>query len=264
MKQFISPNFFILIFLFSITPIKADIKAIQRVEPPSWWTHFKERKLELLVYGEGIGKAKKIRVYNSAKKIEKKINVISLKKTDNKNYLFIELELKPSIKAGLYTFKLSGSKGKEFSYEIKEPTKGRDYANGFDATDVIYLLMPDRFANGDIKNDNIQGMLSGTDRSSPGDRHGGDLRGILDRLDYLQDLGITGIWMTPVFENDMPVSYGEYAGQSYGAYHGYAATDLYKVDRRFGSNDEYRNLIDKAHTMGIKVIMDFIHNRLKA
>ncbi len=262
MKRFISPKSFVLLFVSLITLIRAELSDIHRLEPPFWWSHFKDRKLELMVYGKGIGKTKRIRVYNSSNKIEKKINVISLKKTDNKNYLFIELELESSIKAGLYTFKLSGSKGKEFSYEIKEPTKGRNYANGFDASDVIYLLMPDRFANGDIKNDNIQGMLSGTDRSSPGDRHGGDIRGILNRLGYLQDLGITGIWMTPVFENDMPVSYGEYAGQSYGAYHGYAATDLYKVDRRFGSNDEYRNLIDKAHTMGIKVIMDFIHNHV--
>ena len=254
--------FFFLFYLVTVAEIDAKIKSVERVEPPSWWTHFKDRKLEIMVYGHEIGKTKKVNVYNRYNKKEKTIQIISLKKTDNSNYLFIEMRLDGNIAAGEYTFKLSGKKKNKFKYTFQNPIENKNYANGFDASDVIYLLMPDRFSNGDVSNDNIEGMLSGTNRSSPGERHGGDFQGIRQKMSYLKDLGITGIWMTPVFENDMPVSYGDYDGQSYGAYHGYAATDLYRVDRRFGSNADFKKLIDEAHESDIKVIMDFIHNHV--
>ena len=251
-----------LVHFLSVATVYPNIKPIERVEPPFWWTHFKDRKLEILVYGDKIGDTKKVSVYNKFNQKEKTIQIKSVKKTDNNNYLFIELELDEDIAAGEYTFRLTGKKKNKFEYIFQDPVPDKDYANGFDASDVIYLLMPDRFSNGDSSNDRIEGMLSGTNRSSPGERHGGDFRGIRDRLKYLKDLGITGIWMTPVFENDMPIAYGAYDGQSYGAYHGYAATDLYNVDRRFGANADFKQLIDEAHGMDIKVIMDFIHNHV--
>jgi neopullulanase len=128
-----------------------------------------------------------------------------------------------------------------------DPNRNR----GFDSSDVIYLLMPDRFANGDPGNDEIEGMLEGVDRDDTNARHGGDIRGIINNLDYIKDLGMTAIWLNPILENDMPADYG--------AYHGYAATNKYRVDRRFGSNDEFLEMIDEAHSRGLKVIMDMIN-----
>ena len=253
---------FLSLHLLAVATIDAKINPIERVEPPFWWTHFKDRTLEIMVYGDKIGDTKKVSVYNRSNKKEKTIQIKSIKKTDNENYLFIEIELDKSIPAGEYKFKLSGKKKNEFKYTFQDPVLNKDYANGFNSSDVIYLLMPDRFSNGDTENDQIEGMLSGTNRAAPGERHGGDFQGIIGKLTYLKNLGITGIWMTPVFENDMPISYGDYGGQSYGAYHGYAATDLYRVDRRFGSNSDFKRLINEAHGMGIKVIMDFIHNHV--
>ena len=123
--------------------------------------------------------------------------------------------------------------------------------------------MPDRFANGDRENDNVKGLLAGTaNRAEPGERHGGDLKGIIERLSYLEELGITAIWTTPVFENDMPRIVGEYDGHVYRSYHGYAATDFYTIDRRFGTNQDYKSLVEEAHKSGIKVIMDVVHNHV--
>jgi len=115
-------------------------------------------------------------------------------------------------------------------------------------------MMPDRFANGNPDNDTIEGMLESADRSNPQRRQGGDIQGVVDNLDYIKDLGVSAVWFTPLFENDMTTKYG--------AYHGYAATDLYKVDRRFGSNEEYKDMIETVHEKGMKVIMDMIHNHI--
>lgn len=115
-------------------------------------------------------------------------------------------------------------------------------------------MMPDRFANGNPDNDTIEGMLESADRSNPQRRQGGDIQGVVDNLDYIKDLGVSAVWFTPLFENDMTTKYG--------AYHGYAATDLYKVDRRFGSNEEYKAMIETVHENGMKVIMDMIHNHI--
>ena len=114
--------------------------------------------------------------------------------------------------------------------------------------------MPDRFANGNPDNDSVAGMLEKSNRSNPNGRHGGDIKGVSNHLDYIKELGMTAVWLTPTFENDMKPEYG--------AYHGYAATDLYKVDRRFGTNDEFKNFVQKCHDNDMKVIMDMIHNHI--
>jgi len=142
----------------------------------------------------------------------------------------------------------------KFSYELKERTRETNRNLGFDASDVIYLLMPDRFANSNPQNDIVKGMMEGVDRANPDARHGGDIQGVSDHLDYIKDLGMTAVWLTPTFENDQTPEYG--------AYHGYAATDLYKVDRRFGSNEEFKAFVQKCHDMDLKVIMDMIHNHV--
>ena len=166
----------------------------------------------------------------------------------------------PGLKPAKYNFILKGVKKNEFEYPFKEKEKNRYYANGFNSSDVIYLLMPDRFSNGDTQNDFVEDLRAGTDRTLPGMRHGGDFQGIINKLDYLKDLGVTAIWMTPVFINDMPEVAGGYGNQVYGAYHGYAATNFYKTDPRFGTNEKYKELVDKTHQNGLKVVMDIIHN----
>jgi len=231
-----------------------------KVEPPFWWTHFDDKKLELMIYSTDVGETKKVKILNDKNKKISSIKLIDIKKTDNKDYLFLELSLSKKLKPGIYSFQLSGKNKISFDYVFKEKEKNRSYANGFNSSDVIYLLMPDRFSNGDIKNDNIEGLMAGTDRSKPGLRHGGDFQGIINHLPYLKELGVTAIWMTPVFINDMPEIAGGYGDHVYGAYHGYAATDFYQTDPRFGTNKKYKELVDSAHDLGLKVVMDIIHN----
>ncbi|MDE6180317.1 MAG: alpha-amylase, partial [Phocaeicola sp.] len=152
------------------------------------------------------------------------------------------------------TFHITLKQGKKqtvIPYEIKQRTTGSSEVKGFNSGDVLYLIMPDRFANGDPSNDIVPGMLEAkVDRNDPFARHGGDLAGITDHLDYLSNLGVTAIWLNPIQENDMKE----------GSYHGYAITDYYQVDRRLGSNEEFRELVEQAHGKGMKVVMDMIFN----
>lgn len=205
-------------------------------------------ELQLQLYGDELGYYRATVNYPGVK-ITKQLAV------DSPNYLFLYLDISDDTDAGEMEIKLSRN-GEEIvlNYELKtrESTEGRNL--GFDASDVIYLMMPDRFANGDPSNDTIEGMLESADRSDPERRQGGDIQGVIDHLDYLENLGMTAIWFTPMFENDM--------SPDYGAYHGYAATDLYKVDRRYGSNELYKKLVEKVHERGMKVIMDMIHNHV--
>ena len=251
-------KYLILLFIL-ILNLKASENL--KVEPPNWWTHFDDRKLELMVYKEKIGNSKILKILDSNKEVCNSIKIIDLKKTDNENYLFIKLLLMNDLKPGTYTFNLNGPLTQNsFNYTFHGPEKERYYANGFNSSDVIYLLMPDRFSNGDSNNDFIQGLRAGTDRTKPGLRHGGDFQGIINHLDYLKELGVTAIWMTPVFINDMPEIAGGYGDHVYGAYHGYAATDFYQTDPRFGTNQKYKELVETAHEKGLKVVMDIIHN----
>ena len=227
---------------------QSQVNPVQRVEPPNWWAGLHQPELELMVYGKQIADFQATVKYPG-------VRLVSQTTLGNRNYTFITLALSEELKPG--TINLRFSKGKQsFTVPYAFHSRKRDslHHQGFDASDVIYLMMPDRFANGDPSNDAIPGMLEAANRSIPRARHGGDFAGITKNLDYLTDLGVTAIWFTPIFENDMPFSYG--------AYHGYAATDMYKVDRRFGSNGEYKAMIDQAHQKGMKVIMDMIHNHV--
>lgn len=222
--------------------------SIDRVEPENWWIGFNERDVQLLVYGDNIQSAG-VTVNYPGVTLER----VTLVK--NQNYQFLTLRIHEGAEAGVVQIEFSrGEHQFVHEYELRERSMDINRNQGFDSSDVIYLLMPDRFANGDRENDEIPGMLEGVNRENPNARHGGDLRGVIDNLGYIKDLGMTAVWFTPVLENDMPPEYG--------AYHGYAATDMYRVDRRFGSNEEYLELIDRAHGMGLKVIMDMIHNHV--
>ncbi len=246
MKKLLSLTF--TLFLLTTT-LKAQLPdQIQVIDPPFWWTEMPVIELQLQLYGDDLGLYRASTDYPGVK-ITKQYAV------DSPNYLFIYFDISDEAEAGEMEIVLTHhNKEIVFDYELKtrESTEGRN--QGFDPSDVIYLMMPDRFANGDLSNDSIEGMLESADRSDPQRRQGGDIQGVIDNLDYIQDLGMTAIWFTPMFENDM--------SPEYGAYHGYAATDLYKVDRRYGSNELYKELVSKVQDRGMKVIMDMIHNHI--
>ncbi len=222
----------------------AAAQVIERVDPPSWFTGMKENVVQLMVYGKEIGSF-------DAKTDYPGVEVKTLVRTENPNYLFVNMEISDMAVPGTVTLTFTRGKQKlTHSYPLMARPAGP--ARGFNSSDVIYLLMPDRFANGDTSNDNVSGMTEQLNRSNPGGRHGGDLKGITDHLDYLHSLGVTGVWLNPFLENN----------QHHSSYHGYSTTDFYKSDPRYGSNEEFKNLIAEAHKRGIKVVMDMIFNHV--
>lgn len=235
-----------MLLVLSITAFSQKIK-IDRVDPPFWWSGMNNSKLQLMVHGQNISQAKAIIDYKGVK-LERTVLV------ESPNYVFLDLIIDNDALAGNFDIKFV--KGKKtvatYNYELKKRTKAPESYTGFDNSDNIYLLMPDRFANGNPDNDDMPGMLEMADRKNPNGRHGGDIQGIEDKLDYLKDLGITAIWINPLLENNMPAY----------SYHGYAMTDLYKVDPRFGTNEDYKNLVAKAHEKGLKIIQDMVFNHL--
>ena len=217
---------------------------IERIEPPNWWVGLNNPTLQLMLYGKDFGLLTP--VINHPKVQLKKVN-----RVENPNYLFLDILLAEDMTATSITIDLLKDKKsvKRVDYAFLNRDAGLK-ANGFDSSDVMYLITPDRFANGDPSNDEIAGMKEGLNRSFDGGRHGGDIKGILDNIDYIKELGFTAIWLNPILENDM---------HTY-SYHGYAATDFYKVDARYGTNEEYKQLCQVAQSKGVKIIMDMILN----
>ena len=236
----------IVMVLLSVIQVYAVNKpALGRIEPPFWWTGFKNPSLQLMVYGDRISETKPVINYEG-------VELISSTAVENPNYLFLDLRLSPGVKPGKFeiTFKQNGKIIITSTYELKARESGSSQRIGFNSSDVMYLIMPDRFANGDPSNDSMPDQLEKGNRNNPNGRHGGDLKGIEDQLDYIKDNGYTAIWVNPVLENNMP-------GVSY---HGYSTTDFYKVDSRFGTNADYRRLSAEAKKKGIKMVMDMIFN----
>jgi glycosidase len=180
------------------------------------------------------------------------VELVASHSVENPNYLFLDLRLSSSVKPGTFDliFKQNGKTVCVFPYELKSREKGSSERIGFNSSDVMYLLMPDRFANGDPSNDSKSDQLEKGNRNDPDGRHGGDIKGISDHLDYIKENGYTAIWVNPVLENNMPSV----------SYHGYSTTDFYKVDSRFGSNADYQKLSFDAKNKGIKMVMDMIFN----
>ncbi|MFA5419883.1 MAG: alpha-amylase family glycosyl hydrolase, partial [Bacteroidales bacterium] len=236
-----------MILLFSGMAARADKVELNRIDPPYWWAGMKNPNLQLMVYGKDISKTTPVISYPGVQ-IREVITV------ESPNYLFINLELSADVAPGSMKidFLVNGKSKLSYAYEIKQRKNDPAQFQGFDNSDVIYLLMPDRFANGDPSNDDAPGMLEMADRSNPSGRHGGDIKGIETHFDYLKDLGITAIWTTPLLQNNMPAA----------SYHGYAITDLYKIDERFGTNQDYINMVENAHQKGLKVIMDMVFNHV--
>ncbi len=221
---------------------------VDRIEPTNWFVGMKDPSVQLMVYGPEIRDAEVTTNYA-------RVKIDSLVRLDSPNYLLIYLNT-AGAQPGIMT--LTFKKGK-LSYDVKYELKAREMSGdrrmGFTNADVLYMLMPDRFANGNPANDRVAGMRSQVcDRNKPSYRHGGDLEGIRKHLDYLNDLGVTALWFTPVLENDSPESPWN------DTYHGYATTNYYRVDPRFGTNADYRRLVDEAHGKGLKVVMDMIFN----
>jgi glycosidase len=235
--------FFILIsFVVSFT----FSQNIERICPPNWWVNMNNNELQLMIHGDSIAD------YNLSINYPG-ITIQKISKVENPNYLFIDLVINANTTAG--TFNINFKKGNEslsYKYELKQREK-RTFNYGLDASDFIYLLMPDRFSNGDETNDVIAGMKeTALNRNVLTDRHGGDLQGIINHLDYIENLGATAVWCTPLLENDMSVT----------SYHGYAATDHYKIDPRYGSNELYKKYSDESHARELKVVMDVVHNHV--
>ena len=230
----------------NISEVSISNTTLERVEPTNWWIDFKNTSLQLLVKEDNIGNSKPSISYAG-------VSIKKVNKARSENYLFIDLEIDKSTKAGkfdiVFTFK-DGTK-KTHTYELKAREKSADKYVGFNSSDAIYLITPDRFSNGDESND-INKYLKDTslDRTDGYKRHGGDLQGIINHIDYISDLGFTTVWPTPVLTNDMPK----------GSYHGYAITDYYQVDPRFGTMIEYKELASELRKKGMKLIMDQVAN----
>ena len=235
----------LIVFLFSWGEGQtAQAMEIKKVAPSFWWAGMKNPELQILLYGENLALSD---VSVSGEGIYLKETV----RQDNPNYLLLYLDLS---EAKAQTFQIllkNGKKKLQIPYELKSRVRRGEDVKGFTSEDVLYLIMPDRFANGNPVNDVIDGMREKkVDRTDSFARHGGDIQGISNHLDYIADLGVTAIWLNPTQENDMES----------GSYHGYAITDYYQIDRRLGSNEDFCALVEKAHEKNLKVVMDMIFN----
>ncbi|MBN8877395.1 MAG: cyclomaltodextrinase C-terminal domain-containing protein [Sphingobacteriales bacterium] len=229
--------------------------------PSNWFTGLKNSKLQLIVHQEGI--ASKIPMYKLSAAGMKLADGVTLKmvhRVENPNYVFLDLVIDKNAKPGMRTFNF-GPVQVKYELKAKHSGNGKTRVLGVTSKDFIYLMIPDRFANGDPSNDIIKGYRDETvDRSNKFSRHGGDFKGVEDHLDYFNQLGVTAIWMTPVIENN--VSLMHEWGNNVAGYHGYWFTDHYEVDKRLGGNDGYRQLSDAAHKKGIKIIQDAVYNHV--
>lgn len=218
---------------------------IDKVEPPNWWVGMKWNKVQLMVYGDNLGSI-------TARFNDEAIRVEKIHEIDNTSYAFIDVVIPDALAPGTYTLYINnGGEEVEYDYEILARDTSPDRNRGFNNEDVIYLITPDRFADGDTTNNNVEGFGKEYDRTEHLGRHGGDLRGIINKLDYIRGLGVTAIWLNPVVENNTFISY-----------HGYAATDFYQIDPRYGDNEMYKEFVEEARKRGLKVILDHVANHI--
>lgn len=219
---------------------------VDRVEPPNWWVGFENKKLQILVKHPNIGNAKASISHTG-------ITLNEVHKAKSPNYLFLDITIDQKATKGYFNIVFTFEGGKELvhSYELKAREKSAEEYVGFNSSDVVYLITPDRYANANPENDLFENLNEKTiNRKDDYARHGGDIEGITNHLDYIADMGFTAVWPSPLLTNDMPRQ----------SYHGYAITDLYQVDPRFGTLDEYRKLADEGRKKGIKLVMDQVAN----
>ncbi len=237
-------NYLIILFFMGL---QINAQKIERVEPPNWWVGMKHNQLELLIYGKDIAElTPSIEGVNCS--------LVNSVKTENENYLFLTVDVsKAQVGTFLIHFSKKGKVKTTYEYELKQRKANSENREGFNSSDVIYLITPDRFANANKSNDVVKGMKEqGINRKDDYARHGGDIEGITEHLDYIDEMGFTAIWSTPVLTNDMNES----------SYHGYAITDLYQPDPRFGTMEEYIELAAKSKEKGLKFVMDQVVNHI--
>lgn len=233
------------VFFVALVSVSAQNFSVNKIEPPNWWAGMKTNEIELLVYGENLANTK-VFSENDA------IKIIKYEPNFSGKYLFVTVKVNGATEPddGKIIFVNEGD-----SVEINYPILKREFPAeshaGFSEKDVVYLITPDRFANGDETNDTALGAENLLNRAEGLARHGGDIEGIIRHLDYFNELGVTALWINPLLENNMPISY-----------HGYAATDLYNVDPRFGNNELYKKLVGEAHRRDIKIIYDHVSNHV--
>ncbi|MNS04655.1 Neopullulanase [compost metagenome] len=230
--------------VFFLLLLSLNINAqIQRVEPPFWYAGMHNPELQILFYGKNIAE-NEVSVSNT-------ISIKEIKKTENPNYVFVTIDTK-NAKAQDFVFSFSKNKKVTFThkYSLKQRRANSAERKSYDASDMIYLIMPDRFANGNPKNDSEKSVAEKADRNNPSGRHGGDIEGVIQNLDYIKELGATALWPTPLCEDN----------DSQGSYHGYGQSDVYKIDPRYGTNEDYIRLSSELHKRDMKLIMDYVTN----
>src|SRR5687767_2446187 len=228
-----------------------------KVYPSHWWTGMVNPKLQLMLYGKNISSASAdLRISYAGIKVEK------INRVENPNYLFIDLAISPTARPAKFNIQVN-NQFSPIEYELRQrnAANGKARVRSVTSEDFIYLAMPDGFSNGDTTNERFAYERDkSSERKDPLLRHGGDLKGLTNHLDYLKDLGVTAIWLCPVIENDMPLE-KEAAGNLSG-YHGYWFTDHYQVDRRYGGNAAYLDFVNAAHEKGLKVVQDAVYNHV--
>jgi glycosidase len=237
-----------IVFLFIFSAVCFQLNAqntFDKVEPSFWWVGMQDSALQIMVHGDEISDL-------TPEISNRHISLNSVSRTENSNYIFLNLSITSKAKPGIFKidFLKKGKKVGRIDYELKQRSPSSRMREGFNKSDVIYLISPDRFVNALTENDHIEGMRPDTDRQNPSKRHGGDLEGIISRLDYIEDMGFSAIWICPLLESNQK----EYS------YHGYATTDYYKIDPRYGTNEDYVRLVKEAKKRGIKIIMDQVLN----
>jgi neopullulanase len=237
---------FILLIFIGFSSI-AHTQQIDRVDPPFWWSGMAEPTLQLMFYGEDLGDFR-VNTKHSQVSVERTIQV------QNKNYLFANLIIDPDFNGGGFTLEFSRADGTRLKhdYTLRQRREGSAERQGLSTRDAIYLIVPDRFANGDPENDTLPGLKEAANPDSHVGRHGGDIAGIIQRMDYIADMGFTAVWATPFLENDQPAY----------SYHGYSTTDHYRIDPRFGGNEDYERLSKIGAEHGVKLVKDIIVNHI--
>lgn len=235
---------FVVLTLIIALPVVGQ--KLTKIEPASWWRGMELDTVEFMVYGKDI---------SELTAVGKELMVIASTALESPNYLFVEVVIADDTRIGTHKLLFKDQKGRQkgtLAIEVLEREEGSAKRKGFSSADFIYLITPDRFRNGDPSNDQVKGMFEVPNREFIGGRHGGDLAGIIESLDYFEKMGISSLWLNPVLENNM---------ETY-SYHGYAMTDLYNVDPRYGTNEQYKELVEKAKEKGIGIIMDQVANHI--
>jgi glycosidase len=239
----------------------SQAQSVVNMYPSHWWVGMKSGSLQLMLHQEGIGQFTKVSTAYPG------IAVTKVSCPENRNYLFVDIEIAPQTRPGTVIFNLSGSSGNtktsviQYQLKARSASNGKSRVQGVQASDFVYLMMPDRFSNGDVTNDVVRSYRdTGLERSNKFSRHGGDFVGITNHLDYFKELGVTTLWLTPVIENDMPRLH-EW-GNSVAGYHGYWFTNHYAIDKRYGGNEGYKKFCETLHQNGMKVIQDAVYNHV--